>query len=110
MIVCTPIPVTILDETTAISSSPIAITGKLIGVASTAGALDGSDTYTVKLEDAYGVKIYEVGTLAESSTTVDFATTNLPVPLVGPVTLTVTASAEQNDAAVDFTVYLYTEI
>lgn len=111
------IPLTIVDESTAIvSATQVIPSGFLVGVASTAGALDGSDTYTVKITDVNSVTIYEVGSLAESSTVFDisqaFAATEetpLRIPCVGPVTVTITASAEQNTADVDFTVYLYIE-
>ena len=110
------IPLTMADESTAIASITQEIpAGFLVGVASTAGAMDASDTYTVKITDVNGVTIYEVGSLAESTTTVDFETTStetfpMHIPCVGPLTVTVTASAEQNDAAVEFTVYLYIEL
>ena len=114
MISCTAIPVTILKETTAISQVMTVPSGKLVGVASTAGAMDSSDTYTVKLVDGYSIQIYSVGSLAESSTVVDFYDTStetfpMSIPIIGPVTLTVTASAQQDDAAVEYTVYLYIE-
>jgi hypothetical protein len=114
-VTCTSVPLTILDETTLIASDAQAVpSGKLVGVTSEAGALDDSDTYTVKIVDAYGITIYEESGLAESTTTIDFYDTStesfpMNIPCVGPVTITVTASAKQSDAAVEFIVNLYIE-
>ena len=111
------IPLTIAQVSTAIvSASQEVPSGRLIGVASKAGAMDGSDTYTVSITDKNGISIYSVASKAESSTDVDFSSTYgvteatpLSIPCVGPLTVTVTASAQQDDAAVDYTIYLYIE-
>jgi hypothetical protein len=111
------VPLTIADESTTISATLVPVTGILRGLAVTAGALDSSDTYTVAITDKHGITVFTRGTLAESSTTTIWADKYggtaeyqpLCTPIAGPVTVTITASAEQNDAAVAFIVYLYFE-
>ena len=109
------VPLTIVDESTAISATGVPVTGFLRGLAVTAGALDSSDTYTVTITDQNGVTVFTRGSLAESSTTAIWADkyggtneyTPLCIPMAGPVTVTITADEEQNDAAVDYITYIY---
>lgn len=111
-----PFAVTIADESTAITSDSVPITGTLRGISCTAGAMDASDTYTFAIKDKHGITVFSRATLAESSTTNIWADANgateltpLARPMVGNVTITITASAEQNDAAVDYSGYIYYE-
>ncbi len=114
---CTSFNLTIADDSTAISSDTGGVAvpaGTLVAVGSLSTAMDSSDTYTVKIVDAYGATIYDVGSKAEEVNVFDASSaygatqvTPLEIPIVGPVTLTVTASAQQDDAAVDFIIYLY---
>ena len=112
---------TIADEGTSIVTSDVPVTGYLKGVAVTAGAMDASDTYTITIADKNGVTVFSRASLAESTTSVIWAdkynelgTTIvdghlLNTPMAGPVDVTITASAAQNDAAVEYTVFIYYE-
>lgn len=113
------VPVTIADEGTSAAVTGVPVEGFLRGVAVTAGAMDGSDTYTVAITDKHGITVFSRASLAESTTSTIWAdkynelgTTKvegelLNTPMAGPVTVTITASAAQNDAAVSYTVYIY---
>jgi len=113
------VPLTILDESTVIAATGVPVTGFLRGLAVTAGSMDSSDTYTIAITDQNGITVFSRASLAESSTTTiwadkynELSTTIvegklLNTPMAGPVTVTITASAEQNDAAVEFSVYIY---
>ena len=115
------VPLTIAKAGTSISATGVPVSGYLKGIAVTAGAMDGSDTYTVSITDKHGITVFSRASLAESSTSTIWAdkynelgTTKvegelLSTPMAGPVTVTVTASAAQDDAAVAYSVYIYFE-
>jgi hypothetical protein len=115
------VPLTIDQGSSSDSATLVPVTGYLKGIAVTAGAMDGSDTYTVAITDKYGITVFSRGSLAESSTTTIWAdkynelgTTKvegalLNTPMSGPCTVTITASATQDDADVDYIVYIYFE-
>ena len=113
------VPITIADEGTSAEATLVPVTGYLKGVSVLAGAMDGSDTYTVAITDENGATVFSRATLAEGVRTTiwsdkynELGTTIvegklLNTPMAGPVTVTVTASAAQNDAAVAYAVTLY---
>ena len=113
------VPITISSGDTAASATLVPVHGFLRGISATAGAMDASDTYTVAITDVNGITVFSRASLAESATTTIWAdkynelgTTKvegelLNTPLAGPVTVTVTASAQQDDADVSYTIYIY---
>ena len=117
------VPLTLVAGTASIATATksVPVSGYLKGVSVTAGAMDGSDTYTVAIADNYGITVFSRATLAESSTSTiwsdkynELGTTIvdghlLDTPLAGPVTVTITASAQQDDANESYTVYIYYE-
>lgn len=115
------IALTISQGESSASDTNVPVTGYLKGISVTAGAMDSSDTYTVAVTDKHSATVFSRASLAESTTTTIWAdkynelgTTKvegslLNTPMSGPVTVTITASAQQDDADVAYTVVIYYE-
>lgn len=113
------VPITIDQLASSGSATLVPVSGYLKGVSVLAGAMDGSDTYTVAITDKIGATVFSRATLAEGSRSTiwadkynELSTTKvegslLNTPMAGPVTVTVTASAQQDDASVDYKVTIY---
>lgn len=100
------------DQGTVATASDIKVNGKFLGFAITTPNLSSTNTTTFAIVDAYGVTVYSKASIAESLTNsltvIDANNHPLRVPLVGPVTVTMTASGTQT-GAVTYTAVIYYE-
>jgi len=111
---CT-VPVTISRNDTSVTASNVSASGHLVGVSVTAGAMEDSSTYTIAIKDRYGMTVYSKSSLLPSNTTTNWADLYggstavhpLDIPMVGPVSVTITASTTQGHMSVAYTAYLY---
>lgn len=102
---------TLANGGTVATASNVEIRGRLVGYSLTTPDLSGTNTTTLAIVDAYSVTVYSKATIAESTTTTAFVDANnhpFRIPLVGPLTITCTASGTQT-GAVNYTLVVYYE-
>ncbi len=96
------ISITIADESTA-KTETANINGVIKQIFFSTGSMDGADTAELTILDSSSNTIYASGQKTESTVHV----INVERAVCGLISFVVTASAEQNDAAVAFTVTIY---
>lgn len=117
----TTVPLSLAIGQTAVSATLIPVNGYLKGISVLAGDMDSSDTYTVAITDYVGATVFSRASLAEAVRTTIWAdkynelgTTKvegelLNTPLAGPVTITITASQQNDSQVVAYAVTIYYE-
>ncbi len=111
-----------VDQGSSSDSATVPVTGYLRGLYCSAGAMDDdTQTYTVAITDEHGATVFSKASLAQNANTAIWAdkynelgTTRvegdlLNTPMAGDITLTLTTSLAQYDAAVNYTVVVYYE-
>ncbi len=96
------ISITVADEST-VKTETANINGVIKQIVFETGAMDGSDTAELTIVDSSSNTIYASGQKVESAVHV----INVERAVAGLISFTVTCSAEQNDAAVAFSVTIY---
>lgn len=103
------VPITIADSATAGSLASIPINGIMKGYSITAPNLTGTVTVTLAITDVWGTTVYSKASIAENATTTSFVDANnfpYELPLVGPITVTITASgAQTGDQSLSVIIY-----
>jgi hypothetical protein len=112
---------TIAQAGAGITTVDVPVTGYLKGLALTVGEMTGASTLTLTVKDKNGLTVFTRGSIPHSATTTiwadkynELSTTKvegalLNTPMLGPVDVSIQASVIQDDAAVDFTTYIYYE-